>query len=155
MEFVTPADKSRLERQLAEFYALDKVLTQRIAEARAQGDLRENADYHAAREDKSLNNSRIKELEDRLRLVQVVDSSEMPSDMVFLGATIRVRDEATGKIELYKLVSSLSDDGDFEYREVTGTSPMGEAFMKVRVGMTVRVNLPRGERRLTIIEIVA
>ncbi len=155
MELVTRADKARLERQLAEMHALDKVLTVRIAEARAQGDLRENADYHAAREDKSLNNSRIKELEDRLRSVQVVDASEMPSDMVFLGATIRVKDEGTGREELYKLVSSLSDEGDFDYHEVTGTSPMGEALMKVRVGMTVRVNLPRGERRLTVLEIVA
>ncbi|MSR28305.1 MAG: hypothetical protein EXS03_01860 [Phycisphaerales bacterium] len=154
MEFVTAADKTRLEKQLAEYHALDKVLTVRIAEARAQGDLRENADYHAAREDKSMNNSRIKDLEERLRSIQVVNQTELPTDMVFLGATVRTREEGSGRVELYKIVSSLSEEGEFEYREVTSTSPIGQALMKVRVGMTVRVDLPRGERRLTVVEIV-
>lgn len=154
MEFVTPADKAKLEQLLQEYRSLDKVLTERIAEARAQGDLRENADYHAAREDKSMNNSRIADLEIRLQSVQVVDQSEMPSDMVFLGAMVRIRDENTGKVETYKIVSSLSEDGEFEYREVTSTSPIGEALMKIRVGATVRVDLPRGERRLTVVEIL-
>lgn len=154
MEFVTAADKERLERQLAEARALDRALVDRIAEARAQGDLKENADYHAAREDKAHNDRKIKELEERLGRVKVVDESEMPTDMVFLGAMVRIRDEGSGTEELYKLVSSLSEDGDFEYREVTSTSPIGEALMKVRVGVTVRVNLPRGERRLTVVEII-
>lgn len=154
MEFVTLADKAKLEQLLQEYRSLDKVLTERIAEARAQGDLRENADYHAAREDKSMNNSRIADLEIRLQSVQVVDQSEMPSDMVFLGAMVRIRDENTGKVETYKIVSSLSEEGEFEYREVTSTSPIGEALMKIRVGATVRVDLPRGERRLTVVEIL-
>ncbi len=154
MEFLTQTDKAKLEQQLAAFHALDKVLTVRIAEARAQGDLKENADYHAAREDKSMNNLRIRELEERLRGAQVVDHTEMPSDMVFLGAMVRIKDEGSGRVEVYKIVSSLSEEGDFEYREVTTTSPIGEALMKLRVGMSVRVDLPRGERRLTVIEIV-
>ncbi len=154
MEFVTRSDKEKLEQQLVEYHALDKVLTARIAEARAQGDLRENADYHAAREDKSMNNSRIRDLEERLRNAQVVDSAELPSDMVFLGAMVRIKDEGSGKIEFYKIVGSLSEEGEFDYREVTSTSPIGEALMKLRVGMTVRVDLPRGERRLTVVEIV-
>ena len=154
MEFVTAADKEKLERQLAEARALDRSLVDRIAEARAQGDLRENADYHAAREDKAHNDRRIKELEERLSRIKVVNDTEMPNDMVFLGAMVRIRDEGTGSEEVYKLVSSLSDEGDFEYREVTSTSPIGEALMKVRVGVTVRVDLPRGERRLTVVEII-
>ncbi len=158
MEFVTREDKEKLARLLTELHALDRVLTERIAEARGHGDLRENSDYHAAREDKSMNNLRIRELEVRLTTVQVIQQDEMPKDMVFLGAIVRIKDEATGKVESYKIVSSIADgdgDSDGSHREVTSTSPIGESLMKMRVGETVRVNLPRGERRLTVVEIIA
>ncbi len=154
MEFVTKADKEKLEKQLSEYHALDKVLIERIAEARGHGDLRENSDYHAAREDKSMNNLRIRELSVRLESVQVILEGEMPSDMVFLGAIVRIRDENSGTVEIYKIVSSLGENGESEHREVTTTSPIGEALMKLRIGETVRVNLPRGERRLTVVEIL-
>jgi len=77
----------------------------------------------------------------------------MPADMVFLGAVVQLRDEASGKVETYKIVSTMSETPT-EYREVTTTSPMGTALMKARIGETVRVNLPKGERRLTIVNIV-
>ncbi len=154
MEFVTQIDKEKLEKLLSEYRALDKSLTERIAEARGHGDLRENSDYHAAREDKSMNNLRIRELDARLKSVQVIHEGEMPSDMVFLGAVVRVRDEQSGSVETYKIVSSLGDGSATEYREVTTTSPIGESLMKLRIGESVRVNLPRGERRLTVVEIV-
>lgn len=154
MELVTQADKEKLQRLLQDFHALDRVLTERIAEARGHGDLRENGDYHAAREEKSMNNLRIRELVIRLETLQVINVDEMPSDMVFLGARVRVRDEESGKVETYKIVGSRADDPPTEYREVTSTSPIGEGLMKLRVGETVRVNLPRGERRLTVVEIL-
>ena len=154
MEFVTKTDKEKLERLLSEFHALDRTLTERIAEARGHGDLRENSDYHAAREDKSMNNLKIRELEIRLKSVQVITEGEMPSDMVFLGAIVRIRDEQSGTLETYKIVSSLGEGGATEHREVTTTSPIGDALMKLRIGETVRVNLPRGERRLSVIEIL-
>jgi transcription elongation GreA/GreB family factor len=75
----------------------------------------------------------------------------MPTDMVFLGAEITIRDEGSGREDRYKIVSSLTDADDLPYREVTSTGPMGQALMKARVGDTVRVNLPKGEKRLTII----
>ncbi|MEN9668166.1 MAG: Transcription elongation factor GreA, partial [Planctomycetota bacterium] len=81
MEFVTKIDKEKLEKLLSEYHALDKELIVRIAEARGHGDLRENSDYHAAREDKSMNNLRIRELTQRLESVQVILEGEMPSDM--------------------------------------------------------------------------
>lgn len=154
MEFVTKADKEKLERQLAELHALDKVLTERIAEARGHGDLRENSDYHAAREEKGMNNLRIRELEARLAEVHVVHEGDMPEDMVFLGALVQVRDEATDKVEQYKIVGSPGDPST-EYRQVTTGSPIGIALMKARIGDTVRVSLPKGERRLTIIAIMS
>ncbi|MSR17811.1 MAG: transcription elongation factor GreA [Phycisphaerales bacterium] len=154
MEFITKADSERLHARLQELRALDKVLITRIAEARAQGDLRENADYHASREDKSHNDARIRDIEEKLRTCQILGSNDLPKDIVFIGAVIKVRDEASGREEVLKLVTGYSDDADESVaREVTATSPMGQALMKTRIGDTVRVALPKGDRRLTVIEI--
>jgi transcription elongation factor GreA len=133
---------------------MDKMLIQRIAEARALGDLRENAEYHASREDKAMNDAKIKEIEERLARAQVTDSSTLPVDMVFIGATVRLRDDDRGDDDLYRLVGQATGRFDLEYIEVTTTSPMGVALMKARVGESIRVDLPRGAKRFTIIEIV-
>ena len=93
MDFITSEEKTMLQEKLAELRALDKQLIQRIAEARALGDLRENAEYHASREDKAMNDAKIKEIEDRIATAQVADASALPQDMVFVGATVRLRDE--------------------------------------------------------------
>lgn len=154
MEMLTKADKAKLEEQLAAMIAADAHLIARIAEARAHGDLRENAEYHSAREEKSINDSKIRALQQRIASAQVVDRSEMPADMVFIGAMIEVRDESNGKLERLRIVASLSDDDPEDHREVTGTGPLGSALMKLRVGETVRVDLPRGERRLTVVAIL-
>ena len=73
--------------------------------------------------------------------------------MVFIGATVRLRDTDSGKENLYRLVGELSDT-DADYVEVTPNSPMGMSLMKARVGETVMVDLPRGQRRFEIVEVV-
>ncbi len=153
MELMTRADRERLERQLAQLHSLDLDLARRIAEARGQGDLRENADYHASREDKSHNDAKIRDLQARLAGAQVIDENSVPKDMVFVGAVVRLRDEGSGSEVTYRIVATLSEE-EGAHRELTGSSPMGEALMKARVGDTVKVHLPRGERRLTVLEIV-
>ena len=154
MDFITAEEKVKLIEKLAELRAMDKQLIQRIAEARALGDLRENAEYHASREDKAMNDAKIKDIEERIARAQVADSSSLPQDVVFVGATVRLRDEDRGSDELYRLVGQSSERFDLEYVEVTTTSPMGIALMKARIGETIRVDLPRGARRFTITEIV-
>jgi transcription elongation factor GreA len=154
MDFITAEEKAQLQEKLSELRQLDKVLIQRIADARALGDLRENAEYHASREDKEMNDAKIKEIETRLVTAQVADASTLPEDMVFVGATVRLRDEDRGDDDLYRLVGQATGRFDLEYVEVTTTSPMGVALMKARIGETIRVDLPRGEKRFTIIEIV-
>jgi transcription elongation GreA/GreB family factor len=74
--------------------------------------------------------------------------------MVFLGATVRVRDVANGREELFRLVGQMGEDTDDDVLEVTVTSPMGTALMRARVNETVRVELPRGERRFLIVAIM-
>jgi len=154
MDFITAEEKVLLTEKLSELRAMDKVLIQRIAEARALGDLRENAEYHASREDKAMNDAKIKDLEERLARAQVADSSALPQDMVFVGAVVRLRDEDRGEDSLYRLVGQSSERFDLAYVEVTTTSPMGMALMKARIGETIRVDLPRGAKRFTIIEMV-
>ena len=74
--------------------------------------------------------------------------------MVFVGATVRLRDDDRGDDDVYRLVGQSSGRFDLEYVEVTTTSPMGVALMKSRVGESIRVDLPRGAKRFTILEIV-
>jgi transcription elongation factor GreA len=153
MDFITSEEKALLIEKLTELRAMDRMLIQRIAEARALGDLRENAEYHASREDKAMNDAKIKDLEERLVTAQVADSSALPQDMVFVGAIVRLRDDDGGDEDLYRLVGQSTGRFDLDYIEVTTTSPMGVALMKARVGETIRVDLPRGARRYTIVEI--
>ena len=130
-----------------------KVLSERIGTARGLGDLKENADYHAAKEDQGLNEAKIRQLEERLAASVVADTSDMPNDVVFLGATVRLRDVESEAEELYKLVGESTGNFDAEYVEVTTQSPMGMALMKARKGEVIRVDLRRGERRFEIIAI--
>jgi transcription elongation factor GreA len=155
MELLTPDEKRRLETMLQELHARGRELIERIAEARALGDLKENAEYHAAREEQAHNNARISQIQDRLARAQVADNSAIPEDMVFIGATVRLRDVETEQEDLYRIVGEATGDMSLEYIEVTVTSPLGTSLMKSRIGETIRVDLPRGERRFIIVEIVS
>ena len=153
MEMISQTDKERLEAQLSDCLKFRPVIAGRIAEARAQGDLKENADYHAAREDQAMNEAKVRDLEAKLSRVQVAGEIDVPLDMVFLGAIVVLQDVKTSRTEKYRLVGQLTDDSSDDYIEVTGSSPIGVALMKARVGETVRVDLPKGERRFLIVKI--
>jgi len=154
MEFMTEEERARLEQQLEELKAKRKSLSDRIGAARELGDLRENAEYHAAREDQGLNEAKIRDLEERLKNSKVHDNESMPEDMVFVGATVKLRDVESNDEDLYRLVGETSGSFSMDYIEVSQNSPMGEALMRARVGETVRVRLPKGEKRFEILEIV-
>lgn len=154
MEFLTATEKSQLEAKLEELKARRPEISNRIAEARALGDLKENADYHAARDDQGLNEAEIRRLEERLKHVSVADENDVPDDIVFVGTVVRLKDVEDGDEDLYKLVGEASGRFDADEIEVTAGSPMGEALMKARVGDTVRVDLPRGTKRFEVVEIL-
>ena len=155
MEFVTKEEKEKLEARVAALIANRPVIVERIAEARAQGDLKENADYHAARDDQGLEEAEIRRLEKRIKDAQVADDIDVPEDMVFLGAIVRLKDLDDDTDDLYKLVGEASGSFDADEIEVTTQSPMGESLMKARIGETIRVDLPRGAKRFEILEIVS
>jgi len=155
MDYFSAEEKQRLEDQLKERNSRRKAITLRIEVARALGDLKENADYHAAREDQGLNEAKIRELEHRLKNSVVTDDEAVPENMVFLGATVKLREVESGKEELYRLVGDPSGDLDEDIVEVTPHSPLGEALMKSQVGEVVRVILRRGPKRFEIVEILS
>ena len=154
MDYVTAEEKAKLQQELKDREAMRKVLSERIGTARALGDLKENADYHAAKEDQGLNEAKIRQLEQRLSGAVVADLTDMPADVVFLGATVKLRDIESESEELYKLVGESTNNFDSDTIEVTTQSPMGMALMKSRIGEIIRVDLRKGERRFEIVEIV-
>ena len=155
MEMVTKAEREQIEARLAALIANRAVISTRIAEARALGDLKENGDYHAAREQQGMEEAEIRRLESRLADVSVVDDSHKASGIVFIGATVRMKEEGTRfEAELFRLVGEASGSLSEEVTEVTANSPMGEALMKARVGEVVSVRSPRGIKKFKILEIV-
>jgi transcription elongation factor GreA len=155
MDVITQSEKDTLEVRLKDLVEHRPVISQRIAEARELGDLKENAEYHAAREQQGLEEAEIRRLEERISSAQVVDESKQADGVVFIGSTVQLREEGDDEIELYRLVGeATADAGDPDIVDVTATSPMGEALMKARVGETVRVNAPRGIKRFEILGIV-
>tara|TARA_A100001391_G_C4999012_1_gene260228 strand:+ start:266 stop:730 length:465 start_codon:yes stop_codon:yes gene_type:complete len=154
MDVITADEKLKIKARLDGLLANRPVITARIAEARALGDLKENAEYHAAREQQGMDEAEIRRLEERLAKAQVVDSSKTAEGVAFIGSTIRLREEDDDEVETYRLVGEASESIDEDIVEVTATSPMGEALMKARVGEIVRVNAPRGVKRFEILEIL-
>ena len=153
MNYMTADDKTRLEAQLQELKGNRKALSDRIGRARELGDLSENAEYHSAKEDQGHNERKIRDLEEKLASAVVVDPQDMPDGMVFVGATVRLRDVSSGDEDLYRLVGDLTGATEADYIEVTPNSPMGLSLLKARVGDTFRIDLPRGERRFEIVAI--
>jgi transcription elongation factor GreA len=154
MEMLTQSERDKVESRLIALKANRPVISLRIAEARALGDLKENGDYHAAREQQGLEEAEIRRLEQRLATAHVVeDGAGKGGDIVMLGSRVRIKDVEKGRVDTVKLVGEMSDEPPEDYDEVTASSPMGEALMRARKGETVRVNAPRGVKKFEIVEI--
>lgn len=155
MQYITEEDKKRIEEKLAECIGKQKILSDRIGRAREMGDLKENAEYHAAKEDQGLNELRIKEYKNKLAISIVADTDNIPEDIVFIGAIVKLRDVESEEEEIYRLVGEPTNNFDLDYIEVSPSSPMGEALLKARVGEVIGVDLRRGKRKFEIVEIVS
>ena len=155
MQYITEEDKKRIEEKLAECIGMQKILSDRIGRAREMGDLKENAEYHAAKEDQGLNELRIKEYKNKLAISVVADTENIPEDIVFIGAIVKLRDIESKEEEIYRLVGEPTNNFDLDYIEVSPSSPMGEALLKARVGEVIGVDLRRGKRKFEIVEIVS
>jgi transcription elongation factor GreA len=154
-QMVTKEEKAKLEQDLKNMLDKRPVIAKAIAEAREKGDLKENADYHAARDEYAFNESQIKHLEARLKSLMVVDTSSVPEGMVFLGSVVKLKDLNTGDVETVRIVGEMGKiDADSEIMEVSAKSPLGEALVRAHVGETVNVNVPRGTLKYEILELL-
>jgi transcription elongation factor GreA len=123
-----------------------------IAEARAHGDLRENAEYHAAREQQGFTEGRIRQLETVLAHAQIIDVSKLnPQGRVVFGATVTVADTASGEKTRYQLVGDL--EADIKHHQVGVSSPLARALIGRQEGEVVSVNAPAGRRELEIVAV--
>jgi transcription elongation factor GreA len=124
---------------------------QEIAEARAHGDISENAEFHAAKERQSHLDARIRMVEDRLARAQVIEATAQDSGRVVFGATVLLADVESEEEVCYTIVGE--DESDVAQGMISVTSPVARALMGKAVDETVRVRVPKGTREFEILEI--
>lgn len=122
-----------------------------LAEARAHGDLSENAEYDAAKEAQAMNEKRIAELEDTLMRAELIDESKISKSEALLGNKIKVKDQKTSEEFVYMLVSE--EESDFDSNKISVSSLVGRALLGHRVGDIVEIQAPAGMLRYGIIDI--
>ena len=115
------------------------------------GDLRENAEYHAARESSALNEERIANLEDRLSRARFLDDVQIAADKAYIGATIHAKDLDGGTTDIYTLVAE--DEASPADGKISVSSPIGKGFLGHGIGETVEIAVPAGTLRYTILKI--
>ena len=126
-------------------------IIQAISEARAHGDLSENAEYHAAKEQQSLNEGRIAEIEDKLSRAEVIDVSKLSGSTVTFGATVKLIDEDTEEEKVYQIVGET--EADVKAGRVSITSPIARALIGKAPGDQVEVNTPGGGKSYEIVDV--
>ncbi len=155
MQIVSAQEKVEMERKREELYKLQLEVQERIRKAAALGDLKENSEYHFAKEENRSIQRELAALELKLRHVAVVSNKDVPDDVVFLGHTVKLLDLYDDSEQIVRLVGEAQPaTGDSEIMPVSVNSPMGEALMKARVGETVKVKAPRGTNEFKILEIL-
>jgi len=123
-----------------------------IAEARAHGDLKENAEYHAAREQQSLNEGRIQDIESKLADAQIIDVTKIPATgKVVFGATVTIADEDSGDETTYQIVGE--DEADLKLGKISVLSPISRALIGKDTGDVASVNSPIGVKDYEIIKV--
>ncbi len=122
-----------------------------LAEARAHGDLSENAEYDAAKEAQALNEKKITQLENTLMRAQIVDDAAMPKDQALIGATVRVKDLDTKEEFDYMLVSE--EESDMMEDKISISSPVGKSLLGHKTGDLVEIEVPAGVIKYEILSI--
>jgi transcription elongation factor GreA len=122
-----------------------------ISEARAHGDLSENAEYHSAKEAQSHNEGRVMELEDLVARAEVIDISKLSGSKIKFGATVELVDEDTEETKVYKIVGD--QEADVKSGRISISSPIARALIGKEVGETIEVNAPGGPRGYEVVNV--
>jgi transcription elongation factor GreA len=149
---ITPEGLAALKAEIGELETTERQkMAKRILAARELGDLKENAEYHIAKEDQSHLETRIKRLRQRLRDAVVVEAQDVDPSKFAFGRTAEIRDEDTGELQTWTIVGPT--EADREQGKLSAESPIARALLNQPQGAVVRVQAPRGERRFKILQI--
>ncbi len=149
---MTAAGHAALQEEIRHLKTVERPrIIKAIAEARAHGDLSENAEYHAAKEQQAWNEARVAELEDKLSRAEVIDVSRLSGDKVQFGATVTLVDEDTDKEVTYQIVGDF--EADVSKGKISISSPIARALIGKEVGDSVEVNTPGGGKSYEILSV--
>jgi transcription elongation factor GreA len=150
-----PMTREAYDRKKAEITRLENEelpkIAEHIAAARAEGDLSENAEYHAQRESMGMLQAKINLMRSELARASIVDPSKLPKDEVVFGATVTVKDLDYGDEEQFTLVGA--GDEDYDAGRYLITSPIGQGLLGKKKGNQVEIDVPKGTLRFEIIDI--
>jgi len=130
------------------------VITAAIAEARAEGDLKENTEYHGQREAQGMTQAKINQLKSKLNQCEIVDKASLPKGVVTFGSTVTVKDLDMGDLETYEFVGPGEEDYTGDVMKILTSSPLATALASKKVGDQVEVEVPSGTLKLEVVEIV-
>jgi transcription elongation factor GreA len=148
----TPQGYATLKAELETLKSVERPkVIQEIADARAHGDLKENAEYHAAREKQSFIEGRITMLDDQIARANIIDFSGDKPDQVKFGAFVTIVDEDSGEEKTFHIVGDL--EADITRNKLSIGSPLSKALMGRRPGDTVEVTVPRGTKEYSIVRL--
>jgi len=143
---------SALESELKHRQAVERPrIIQQITDARTHGDLSENAEYHAAKEEQAHNEGRIAELEDKLARAEVIDVSKLSGDTITFGATVTVVDEDTDEKKVWQIVGE--PEADAKKKRISITSPLARALVGKKKGDSVEVVTPGGAKAFEVVKV--
>jgi transcription elongation factor GreA len=149
---MTAAGYKALEDEVNQLKTIDRhEIIKAIAEARAHGDLSENAEYHAAKERQSFIEGRVMELEDQIGRAEVIDVSKLTGSTVKFGATVTMEDEDTREKKKYQIVGDVESDA--KRGRISLSSPIARALIGKGKGDTVEVSTPGGSRSYEILKV--
>ena len=149
---ITPEGAVRLREELVQLKSVERPsIIQAIAIAREHGDLSENAEYHAARDRQSFIEGRIKEIENKLALAEVIDPSKLAGDRIAFGATVKLTNSETGEEVVYRILGA--DEADLAKGSISITSPLARSLIGKEAGDEVTVRMPGGERTYEILDV--
>jgi transcription elongation factor GreA len=152
--YLTPEGYNKLQAELQELKGpRRREVTQAIQVAREHGDLKENAEYDAAKEEQAKMEYRISQLQDQLASAVIIDPSHVPTDRISVGQRVRLRDLKSENEFDYILVSPA--EADFEQGRISITSPVGKGLVGRKVGEEVEIKIPAGIQRFRVLEIGA
>ena len=148
---MTPEGHAALAAELSALKAERPKISQEIGIARDHGDLKENAEYHAAKDKQGMCEARIADIEDKLARAEVIDPSTLSGDKVKFGAFVELEDMDNGKLVTYRLVGP--DESDLEQGKISITSPVARAIVGKEVGDEVQVQTPGGVRNYEVSDV--